>query len=130
MGSNNPWEMLHDASNQPTMEVDPRDTFNFSPRTWDDTEEAVTEEHTGGSSSYYQVEILDPQDDDQEPYVAECIDIVRALGMTADEFNAFKACWRKAAARQGKGKKGNNALYDAEKIEFAGASMVRLEKRQ
>ena len=34
---------------------------------------------------------------------------------------------RKAAARPGNGKPGNSALYDAEKVQFYGAELVRRE---
>lgn len=81
-------------------------------------------EHTGGSSSYYQVRIESPTTA-TDPYDAECNDIIEALGMTFAEGNAFKAIWRTAAARTlGKQKKGNNALYDAEKVVFFGERMI------
>ena len=89
-----------------------------------------TEEHTGGSSSYYTVAIDNPQEECKQPYEAECIDVMRALGMNVDEVNAFKAIWRTAAARTLlKTKKGNNELYDAEKVLFAAQNMVRAYKR-
>ena len=84
-----------------------------------------SETFTGGSASYYEIHIELPQNIDRKPYIAECIDIVRALKLTPDEFNAFKAIWRTAAARLGKTKKYNTALYDAEKVQFAGERMVR-----
>ena len=80
---------------------------------------------TGGSSSYYVLPVTRPRSG--QPYQAECLDIINALGMTFVEGEAFKAIWRKAAARQGNGKPGNSALYDAEKVEFYGAEMVRME---
>ena len=125
---NNPWHKLAEAMwDHPTTSQDPRDDFNFTVRQWpEDSSVDVTEEHTGGSSSYYQVKIEHPRDTGYA-YTAECIDIIQALDMTFDEGNVFKACWRKAAQRQGKCKKGSTALYDAEKIEFFGASMVRQE---
>ena len=87
-------------------------------------------EHTGGSSSYYTVRIEHPQDEDAVEYNAECIDIMKALNMTVDEVNAFKAIWRTAAARTLKlEKKGNNNLYDAEKVLFAAQNMIRDYKR-
>lgn len=84
----------------------------------------VSEEHTGGSSSYYVVAITKPTTPDNPPYVAECNDIIEALGMTFAEGNNFKATWRTAAARQGKKKKGNNAVYDAEKCFFFSNRML------
>ena len=89
-----------------------------------------TEEHTGGSSSYYTVEVAYPLNEDQEAYTAECEDIAEALHMTPAEYNVFKSTWRKAAARQGKKKKGNNAVYDAEKCVFYSGRMLVAAKRE
>jgi hypothetical protein len=50
-----------------------------------------------------------------------------ALKMDFAEGEAFKAIWRKAAARLGNGKQGNSALYNAEKVAFFGAVMVKQE---
>ena len=87
------------------------------------------EEYTGGSSSYYVVPIPKPTTPEHGPYVAECNDIIEAHEMNYAEGNAFKAIWRKAAARTlGKKKKGNTALYDAEKVHFFGGRMVEQEK--
>ena len=84
------------------------------------------EEYTGGSTSYYKVWIDNPTSvHEQEPYQAEANDIIEALGMNYAEGNAFKALWRKAAARQGKKKKGyDNGLYDSEKVRFFGERLV------
>jgi hypothetical protein len=91
--------------------------------------EAPAEEYTGGSSSYYTVEVKNPTTPGNPQYTAECNDIIEALGMNYAEGNAFKALWRRAAARQGKRKKGyTDGLYDAEKIEFFGARLVAQEK--
>jgi hypothetical protein len=90
----------------------------------------TTEEHTGGSSSYYGVLVAYPIAKDKEPYVAECIDIQEALEMTPAEANGFKAIWRTAAARMGKKKKGNTAVYDAEKVIFQGERMLVKAKRE
>lgn len=80
---------------------------------------------TGGSSSHYVLDIAKPLEG--HPYRAQCLDIINSLGMTFAEGEAFKALWRKAAARQGNGKPGNSALYDAEKVKFYGETLVRLE---
>lgn len=87
-------------------------------------------EYTGGSVSYYRVRVTDPTAADLLPYIAECNDIIEALGMTFAEGNAFKAIWRKCAARNlGLGKEGyKDGLYDAEKVEFFGHRMVVCEK--
>lgn len=88
-----------------------------------------TVEHTGGSSSYYKVHVENPINTFQVPYHAECLDIIEALDMTFAEANAFKAIWRTAAARKGKKKKGNSAVYDAEKVIFFGERMLQHAKR-
>ena len=75
-------------------------------------------ELSGGVTSYYTVRIVRPASI-SKPYSAECLDIIESLGMTFSEGEAFKAIWRKCAARHlGKGKAGGTALYDAEKAEF------------
>ena len=71
---------------------------------------------SGGLNNWYVVPIKHPQRKEQEPYQAECEDIIQALGMTFDEGCAFKALWRNAAARMGNGKPGNKALYECEKL--------------
>ena len=77
-----------------------------------------TVENSGGSSDYYVVDILDPIHI-KTPYTTECLDIIETLEMDYHESNAFKAIWRKCAARTlGKEKKGNNALRDAEKVHW------------
>lgn len=91
--------------------------------------EKETKEHSGGDVNYYVVDIVDPKRFD--PYTAECEDIIEALDMNFAEGCAFKAIWRKAAARTlGKEKKGNNALYDAEKIVYYGQRQVVQEQRK
>jgi len=76
------------------------------------------EEYTGGSSSYYTVEVTNPTTPANPSYIAECNDIIEALQMDFAEGNAFKAIWRSCAARLGKQKKGHNSQYDWEKIKF------------
>lgn len=71
---------------------------------------------SGGLNNWYVVPVKNPQRKEQEPYQAECEDIIQALGMTFDEGCAFKALWRNAAARMGNGKPGNTVVYDAEKL--------------
>jgi len=91
----------------------------------------LQQEYTGGSVSYYRVEIKDPTSSDLPPYVAECNDIIEALGMNYAEGNAFKALWRRAAAQYlGLSKRGyKDGVYDAEKVEFFGARLVAQSKR-
>lgn len=89
-------------------------------------EKNASEEHSGGSVSYYVVEVKHPIH--RDPYTAECMDIMEALELTSHEANIFKCIWRRAAERQGKKKKGNNALYDAEKMAFFANRILQLEK--
>lgn len=85
-------------------------------------------ELTGDSSAYYSVVVSKPTDPNKEKYSAECNDIIEALNMTFAEGNAFKAIWRTAAARQGNGKPGHTAKYDAEKVVFFGQRMLAQAK--
>lgn len=78
---------------------------------------------TGGSSDYYKLHISNPTSGGPA-YVAECNDIIEALGMNYAEGNAFKAVWRRAALRNGGGKPGSTLLYEAEKVEFFGKRLV------
>jgi hypothetical protein len=51
--------------------------------------------------------------------------------MENDVANAFKAAWRVAALRQGRGKPGqDSARYDGEKIVFFGQRIVDRESGQ
>lgn len=77
-----------------------------------------TKELTGGSVNYYQCPVEFPTTKGRAPYTAECNDLIEALKLTPAEANIFKAVWRTAAARQGKEKIGNTAIYDYEKIVF------------
>lgn len=83
---------------------------------------------SGGLNNYYVVLIKNPQRKEQEPYQAECEDIIQALGMTFDEGCAFKALWRNAAARMGNGKPGNTAVYDCEKLVHYANRILAKEK--
>ena len=83
---------------------------------------------TGGSSDYYKVRVERPTSGG-EPYTAECNDIIEALRMEYDVANAFKAAWRVAALRQGRGKPGqDSAVYDGEKIVFFGQRIIERAK--
>ena len=79
-----------------------------------------SEEHTGGSSSYYDIKLGGS--------TIRCLDVIEALDMSYNEGNILKAVWRIAAAKQGKTKKGNNTHYDAEKIVFFGERLVEEHK--
>lgn len=85
-------------------------------------------EYTGGSVSYYQVDINNPTSGGPR-YRAECNDLIEALGLNYAEGNVLKALWRLAAARQGKSKKGyTDGQYDAEKIVYFGQRMIEQQK--
>jgi hypothetical protein len=63
--------------------------------------------------------------------MAECEDIIQALGMTFDEGCIFKALWRTAAARQGNGKPGQKGVYDAEKmVHYAGRILSKTKREE
>lgn len=86
--------------------------------------------YTGGSSDYYKVEVKNTTSGGK-PYLAECNDIIEALGMNFAEGNAFKALWRRAAHRTlGLKKAGakDDGLYDAEKVKFFGERLVEQSK--
>ena len=86
-------------------------------------------EYTGGKVNYYEVEVTHPTREGREPYIAECNDIIEALGLSFAEGEAFKAIWRKGAARIKPGKRGHDGgLYDAEKARFYGARMEVIER--
>lgn len=86
----------------------------------------VQAEHTGGKVNYYLAKVNHPQREEQQPYQAECEDIIEALGMTFDEGCAFKAIWRTASLRtNGIGKIGQDAVYDAQKVQHYGRRMER-----
>lgn len=82
-------------------------------------------EYTGGSVSYYKVQIKTPTSGGTA-YMAECNDIIEALKMNYAEGNAFKAIWRSCAARNlGLSKAGyKDGKYDAEKVVFFGQRMI------
>ena len=92
----------------------------------------MSEEYTGGSVSYYTVIVDYPTTPGLPRYAAECNDIIEALGMNYAEGNAFKALWRRAAARNlGLAKRGyTDGLYDAEKVVFFGSRLVAQEKQK
>ncbi len=82
----------------------------------------------GENGSYYDLDLRNPVISGSEPGMIYCADIVTALEMTHAEGEAFMAIWRKAAQRQGRGKAGNTALRDAQKVRFYGDLMVKTEQ--
>ncbi len=69
---------------------------------------------------YYRVRVVKPISPEVQPYTAECADIIESLNMTFNEGEAFKALWRLAASRQGRGKPGNKAQDDADNVAHYG----------
>lgn len=123
-GSNS-WRNMDDAHPDPNDVFRVCDDCDRSYRT--DRDCVKLEEHTGGSSSYYTVKVENPMSGGH-PYTAEAIDIMESLELTSHEANVFKSIWRRAAERQGKTKKGNTALYDAEKMAFFSNRILFLEQ--
>lgn len=81
----------------------------------------------GGSSSYYEIElpiglirsVLDRYEEVGRCYI-ETEDIIRyALGNDFDRGNVFKCLKRITSLEEGKGKAGNSALYDANKVLYS-----------
>lgn len=104
-------------------------TYPIAPPKWEQDYPIKVEnspEKSGGKVNYYLIEVVKPHRG--ASYVAECSDIIESLGMDFNEGEAFKALWRKAAARKGKLKEGGDALYDAQKVAHFGARMVALLK--
>lgn len=91
----------------------------------------MTEEHTGGSSSYYDIEVNALTCGERRRTVKvtiSCNEIMKALCMNYAQGNIFKAVWRICAAKLGKTKKGNNTFYDAEKIHFFSKDVMEQEQ--
>ncbi len=108
--------------------VEPKAATEPEPKTLvADAEPSFLPPLTGGSSDYYKVHIAKPTSGGK-PYMAECNDIIEALGMTFAEGNILKALWRRATARTGGGKPGSSQLYDSEKIEFFAKRLVNQDR--
>ena len=87
-------------------------------------------EYTGGSVSYYSIDVNAPINEASDPYTAECQDIIEALKLDFNEGNVLRAIWSRAAASLRRTKKGyDDGLYDAEKILFYGQRLVAAEQR-
>lgn len=78
-------------------------------------------ESTGGDNDYYLVHVTHSKR--LGKYSAECEDIIRALGMTFDEGEAFKAIWRSAQIRNKGGKPGDSEIRNAQKVKHFGQGM-------
>ncbi len=83
----------------------------------------------GGQQDYYLCKVTHPSRD-VEPYQAECEDIIRHLGMTFDEGEAFKAIWRNCRLRDGDGKPGDSEVRNGEKVRHFGDGMIIDAKRR
>ena len=97
--------------------------------------EKNTLEHTGGSSSYYdtviEAQLVDGKKRKKTVNVlVSCNSIIEALNMNYAQATIFKAVWRICASLMGKKKRGNNTVYDAEKIVFfAERNLIQEKKR-
>lgn len=73
-------------------------------------------EDSGSHCEYYHCPVDRPQNPNQKvPYIANCEDIIQALGLTFDEGCEFKSLWRRGRARQGFLKAETTAVRDAAK---------------
>jgi hypothetical protein len=79
------------------------------------TRQSPKQELSGGLVNYYLIPVKHPQREDQDPYVAEVDDLIRAMNMTFAEGCELKALVRTANARLSNGKPGQDAKYDAQK---------------
>lgn len=91
--------------------------------------EAQQGTNDGTNGNYYSV-MCRPIRKGKKPYVAECEDIIEALGMTFDEGNVLKSLWRMCAARLGNGKAGHSPLYDAQKVAHYGKRIQIVHERE
>jgi len=98
---------------------------------WNASKPQAAPEKSGGSVNYYQVSITQPTTEGRPAYIAECNDIIEALGMDFAEGNQFKAIWRSCAERTlGKKKAGGDSVYDAEKSVFFSARTLIKRKAE
>lgn len=90
-------------------------------------------ETSGGDVNYYLVNIENPKR--LAPYVAECDDLIEALGLTFAEGNVFKSLWRSGTARMYQTLKGGHEhdvenVYDGQKIAHYGARIKAVREFQ
>lgn len=112
-----------------TLPIGPTECLGGGKRKYNLWELRQVRKDSGADGSYYEVDISHPKSG--KPYRAECQDIIEALKMDFNEGNAFKALWRRAAARLGNVKKGNeDPLYDAQKIKFYGNRILAQEENK
>lgn len=113
-----------------TLPAGPTECLGVGMRKYNLWELRQVRKDSGEHASYYEVDITRPKSGGAA-YMAECQDIIEALKMDFNEGNAFKALWRRAAARLGNVKKGNeDPLYDAQKIKFYGNRILKQEENK
>lgn len=87
-------------------------------------------EDSGSHCEYYHCEVKHPQNPNQKVgYIANCEDIIQALGLTFDEGCEFKSIWRRGRGRQGFVKAESTALRDAIKAVHYAKRVLALEER-
>lgn len=90
----------------------------------------MKEENSGSHCEYYHAPVSHPSNPGQTaPYVANCEDIIQALGLTFDEGCEFKSIWRRGRGRQGFVKAESTALRDAQKAVHYAGRVLALEMR-
>jgi LysM repeat protein len=106
-----------------------RDLPPFGKRIETATPEPAPARNTGGNASYWLAAVTHPKRVSL-PYIAECEDIILALGMTFEEGCAFKAIWRRCAAKKLNLMKKNydGPTYDAEKAQHYAGLMLHADK--
>lgn len=88
-------------------------------------------EDSGSYCEYYQCPVTHPQNPNQAaPYIANCEDIIQALGLTFDEGCEFKSIWRRGRGRQGFVKAESTPLRDAVKAVHYAMRIMHLEQRR
>lgn len=88
-------------------------------------------ETSGGHVDYYSVEIKHPNKKGRQPYIAECQDIIEALGLDFNQGELLKSVWRLGAQiKLGKQKAGDTPLRNAEKCEYYGHRTAEVERQK
>lgn len=88
-------------------------------------------ENSASHCEYYHCPVDHPSNPGQEaPYVANCEDIIQALGLTFDEGCEFKSLWRRGRGRQGFVKAESTALRDAAKAVHYSKRVYDFESRK
>lgn len=100
-------------------------------QTTNEENEAMKTENSGSHCEYYYCPVTHPRNPGQKSaYVANCEDIIQALGMTFDEGCEFKSLWRRARARQGFVKAESSAVRDAAKALHYAERVFEFESRK